>query len=68
MKKLKRIVEDALEEPIVSERLLFKDYDNWDSLTGMVLMDKIEITFNLSLSVEELERMSFSELEKQIKL
>lgn len=68
MKELKKNVEDALEEPVVSAKLLFKDYDNWDSLTGMVLMDMIETTFNLSLSVEELETMSFSELEKQIEL
>lgn len=60
--KLKQILELALEESINDKELNFKDYDNWDSLVGMVIIDKIDSEFGIIFKVEDLENFNFNSL------
>ena len=65
--KLKQILELALEESICDYELNFKDYDNWDSLVGMVIIDKIDSEFDIVLKVEDLEELNFRSLITKLK-
>ena len=47
---------------IVSIEKKFEDYDGWDSLTAMVLIDKISNEFNVEIEISDINEMSVSKL------
>ena len=66
IEKLKKIVSESFEEDIVLYEFerKFQDYDGWDSLTAMVLIDQINENFNIEIEVEKIGEMSINSLEK----
>jgi len=63
---LKNLLQEALEEEIFDHKLHLSHYDNWDSLVGMVIVDKLETHFNFNISVAELEDNSLESLKEKI--
>ena len=66
IEKLKKIVSESFEENIVLYEFdrKFQDYDGWDSLTAMVLIDQINENFNIEIEVEKIGEMSINSLYK----
>ena len=66
IEKLKKIVSESFEEDIILYEFdrKFQDYDGWDSLTAMVLIDQINENFNIEIEVEKIGEMSINSLDK----
>ena len=66
IEKLKKIVSESFEEDNVLYEFdrKFQDYDGWDSLTAMVLIDQINENFNIEIEVEKIGEMSINSLDK----
>ena len=62
--KIKIIVSNSFEEGIdvTDLNLKFQDYDGWDSLTAMVLIDGLSEEFNLEVEVDVISEMSVADL------
>lgn len=64
IEQIKLILRDSFEEEIQlsNHDLLFRDYDGWDSLTSMVLIDRINEEFGIDIAIDEINEMSISKL------
>ena len=64
IESIKLMVIKSFEEDfeVVSIEKKFEDYDGWDSLTAMVLIDKISSEFNVDIEITDINEMSVSKL------
>lgn len=46
-----------INEEIISDSLIIKDLENWDSLNHMVLIEQIESKYKVTLSGEQIATM-----------
>ena len=62
--KIKTIISNSFEEDfdVTDINLKFQDYEGWDSLTAMVLIDKLSEELNLEVEVDEISEMSVSDI------
>lgn len=62
--KIKTIISNSFEEDIdvTDLNLKFQDYEGWDSLTAMVLIDGLSEEFNLEVEVDDISEMSVSDI------
>ena len=66
IEKIKKIVSESFEEDFELNELdkKFQEYDGWDSLTAMVLIDKLNEKFEIEVEVDEINEMSVSSIHK----
>ena len=66
IEKIKKIVIDSFEEDFEIKEVdkKFSDYDGWDSLTAMVLIDRLEEKFEIELEVDQINEMSVSSIQE----
>jgi acyl carrier protein len=66
--KIKKIVSESFEEDFELDEVEkeFQDYDGWDSLTAMVLIDQLNEEFNIDIEVDNIGEMSVSSINKII--
>lgn len=59
IEKLTPIFREVLEmnELVLTDALSANDVDNWTSLTHMLIMTKIEETFNITFKLKELKKL-----------
>lgn len=66
--KIKLIISEAFEEDFsnnnADENLLFKDYDGWDSLTAMILIDSINTEFGIEIPIDNISEMSINSVQQ----
>ena len=64
IENIKLMVIESFDEDfeVVSIEKKFEDYDGWDSLTAMVLIDKISSEFNVDIEITDINEMSVSKL------
>ena len=58
--KIKKIVTESFDEDfdLVDLEKKFNDYDGWDSLTAMVLIDKLHEKFEIEIEADNINDMS----------
>lgn len=66
--KIIKIVSESFEEDfdIKEFDMKFEEFDGWDSLTAMVLIDKLNEKFEIEIQVDEINEMSVNTLFKLI--
>ena len=64
--KIKLLVSSSFEEDFEINDIekKFQDYEGWDSLTAMVLIDKLSDEFNIDIEVDQINEMSISTIVK----
>ena len=64
IEKIKLLIRESFEDEIKlnDHDLLFKDYEGWDSLTSMVLIDRINEEFGVDIDIEKISEMSISQI------
>ena len=64
--KIKLLVSSSFEEDFEINDIekKFQDYEGWDSLTAMVLIDKLSDEFNIDIEVDQINEMSISTIFK----
>tara|TARA_B100000575_G_C22783697_1_gene464235 strand:- start:332 stop:547 length:216 start_codon:yes stop_codon:yes gene_type:complete len=64
IENIKLMVIESFDEDfeVISIEKKFEDYDGWDSLTAMVLIDKISSEFNVDIEITDINEMSVSKL------
>ena len=62
--KIKTIISNSFEEDIdiTDLNLKFQDYEGWDSLTAMVLIDGLSEELNFEVEVDDISEMSVSDI------
>ena len=62
--KIKTIISNSFEEDIdvTDLNLKFQDYEGWDSLTAMVLIDRLSEELNFEVEVDDISEMSVSDI------
>jgi acyl carrier protein len=64
IKKIKKLVSESFEEDFEFDDIdkKFQDFEGWDSLTAMVLIDKLSEEFEINVEVDEINQMSVSSI------
>ena len=64
IKKIKKLVSESFEEEFEFDDIdkKFQDFEGWDSLTAMVLIDKLSEEFEINVEVDEINQMSVSSI------
>lgn len=64
IQKIKKLVSESFEEDFEFDDIdkKFQDFDGWDSLTAMVLIDKLSEEFEINIEVDEINQMSVSSI------
>ena len=62
--KITTIISNSFEEDIdvTDLNLKFQDYEGWDSLTAMVLIDGLSEELNFEVEVDDISEMSVSDI------
>lgn len=68
IQKIKKIVCESFEEDFDLKEYdkKFQEYDGWDSLTAMVLIDKLNEKFEIEIEIDDINKMSVNSLYKLI--
>lgn len=66
--KIKKIVSESFEEDFELNEVekKFQDFDGWDSLTAMVLIDQLNEEFDIDIEVDNIGEMSVSSINEII--
>jgi acyl carrier protein len=64
IEKIKLLIRESFEDEIKlnDHDLLFEDYEGWDSLTSMVLIDSINEEFGVDIEIEKINKLSISKI------